>query len=36
MEELVTIGTPQPCETPLPKADLEDLIYGWERPISDR
>ena len=36
MEELVKIVTPHPCETPLPQTDLEDLIYGWECPISDR
>lgn len=36
MENLIKIGTPQPCEAPLPQTDLEDLIYGWERPVSDR
>lgn len=36
MEEPVKICLPHPCDPPLPQTDLEDLIYGWERPISDR
>jgi hypothetical protein len=36
MEEITTSFPSQSFETPDPQTDLEDLIYGWERPISDR
>ena len=36
MEEITTSFPSQSFEKPDPQTDLEDLIYGWERPISDR
>ena len=36
MEETTTSFPLQSFEKPDPQTDLEDLIYGWERPISDR
>ena len=36
MEEITTFFPSQPFERPDPQTDLEDLIYGWEQPISDR
>lgn len=36
MEEMEMTCAMQPCEMPAPQVDLEDLIYGWERPVSDR
>ena len=36
MKETTTSFPLQSFEKPDPQTDLEDLIYGWERPISDR